>query len=264
MNYNEVYANLKKEGKIAFVPFTILGFPNYDTSLEIIKTMIENGADILELGLPFSDPVADGPIIQKANNITLNNGINTESCFQLLEDIRKVSNIPIGLLIYANLIYSYGVEKFYAKLSELKINSVLIPDIPPEESEEYNQVAAKYGVKTVFIITPITPKDRMKKICDMTTGFIYLISRMGITGTHQSASTDLKSTIQQIKEFSNIPINVGFGISQPEHFINLKSVGADGGIIGSAIIKLIQKYQGNLKELKLRLSEYLLSICEVK
>jgi len=264
MNYKEVYAKLKKEGKIAFIPFTILGFPNYDTSLEIVNTMIDNGADVLELGFPFSDPVADGPIIQEANNITLEQGINTESCFQLLAEIRKISDIPIGLLIYANLIYAYGVEEFYAKLGELKINSVLIPDIPPEESDEYNQIAAKYGVQTVFIVTPITPEERIEKICKITTGFIYLISRLGVTGTHKSAKVDLKSTIQQIKKISDIPVNVGFGISKPEHLTNLKATGADGGIIGSAIIKLIQKYQDDLHEMKEELSAYLLSIAPVK
>ncbi|MBN2280856.1 MAG: tryptophan synthase subunit alpha [Candidatus Marinimicrobia bacterium] len=264
MNYHNVYINLKKEGKIAFLPFTILGFPNFETSLSVIQTLIENGADILELGFPFSDPVADGPIIQEANNIALHNNINTEKCLTILEKIRKFSPIPIGLLVYANLVFTYGTENFYKRLQELKINSVLIPDIPPEESEEYRVIAQKYGIQTVFIITPVTPKERIDKICQMTTGFIYLVSRLGVTGTHEKARIDLAETIKTIRQVSNLPINVGFGISDPSHFKNLKQVHADGGIIGSAIIKQIQNSLSDIPKMQKELKNYLQQISAQK
>ncbi|MFP4546849.1 MAG: tryptophan synthase subunit alpha [Fidelibacterota bacterium] len=264
MNYNEVYDRLKTQGKIAFVPFTMLGFPNYAVSLEIIKTIIDNGADILELGLPFSDPVADGPVIQEANTITLANGFNTEKCFQLLADIRQYSKIPIGLLVYGNLIYHYGIEKFYKRLGDLKINSVLIPDIPPEECDDYLAAGRRNNVESVFIITPITPEKRLNLILEKTTGFIYLISRLGVTGTHKSADNHLKSIITKIQDKTNLPINVGFGISTPEHLKNLKKLSVDGGIIGSAIIKIINKNMSHPQKLSRDLTHYLKTITAAK
>ncbi len=264
MNYDEVYDRLKTQGKIAFVPFTMLGFPNYEMSLEIIKTIIDNGADILELGFPFSDPVADGPVIQEANTITLANGFNTEKCFRLLADIRQYSKIPIGLLVYGNLIYHYGIEKFYNRLQELKINSVLIPDIPPEECDDYLAAGQRNNVKSVFIITPITPQKRLDLILEKTTGFIYLISRLGVTGTHKSADNDLKSIITQIQDKTNLPVNVGFGISTPGHLQQLKKLGVNGGIIGSAIIKIINKNKEHSKNLVRDLSHYLKTITAAK
>lgn len=264
MEYREVYTKLKEQNKIAFIPFTMLGFPDYDTSLEIIKTIIDNGADILELGFPFSDPVADGPTIQEANNISLGNGINTEKCFQLLSDIRKYSDIPIGLLVYANLIYSYGIENFYKKLGELKINSILIPDTAIEESEEFLQAGKKYGIQSVFIVTPITPLDRIEKIIEKTTGFIYMMSRLGVTGTHKSANANLTDMIKKVKDKTDTPINVGFGISQPEHIEKLKAQKADGAIVGSAIIQLIINNISDKNILKDELINYLKSISRNK
>lgn len=264
MEYNDVYKKLKEKQQIAFIPFTMLGFPDYDTSLEVIKTIIDNGADILELGLPFSDPVADGPIIQEANNIALENGINTEKCFELIADIREYSEIPIGLLVYGNLVYSYGTEQFYQKLGELKINSILIPDVPFEEMDEFLEIGNQYGVQSVFIITPITPENRMNDIIVKTNGFIYMMSRLGVTGTHKSASTDLSSIIQQVKSKTSVSINVGFGISQPEHVTNLKKIGADGAIIGSAIIKLIKNNIDDKDSLIYKLTDYLKSIVNCK
>ena len=264
MKYSDVYNRLKSDGKIAFVPFTMLGFPNYDMSLEIIKTIIDNGADILELGFPFSDPVADGPIIQEANTITLQNGFNTEKCFQLLSDIRKYSNIPIGLLVYGNLIYSYGIEKFYKRLHDLEINSILIPDIPPEECDDYLAAGNRNRVESVFIITPITPDNRLDMILERTSGFIYLISRLGVTGTHKSADQDLKAIVNKIKARTSLPINVGFGISKPDHITTLKELQADGAIIGSAIIKLIKRNINDSIKLKTDLIDYITTICKRK
>jgi tryptophan synthase alpha chain len=207
MKYSEVYQKLKQNQKIAFIPFTMLGFPDFDRSLSIIKSIIDNGADILELGLPFSDPVADGPIIQEANTVALNHGINTESCLKLLKKIREYSDIPLGLLVYGNLIYSYGIEKFYKTLGEMNINSVLIPDVPVEEIDEFLEEGKKNHVESVFIITPITPQDRMKKIITKTSGFIYLMSRLGVTGTHQQARRDLATVIAKIKSMTSLPVN---------------------------------------------------------
>ncbi len=264
MNYKKVYENLKNDGKIAFVPFTMLGFPTYEMSLEIIKTIIDNGADILELGFPFSDPVADGPIIQEANTITLERGFNTEKCFQLLSDIRKYSNIPIGLLVYGNLIYSYGIEKFYKRLHDLEINSVLLPDIPPEECDDYLAAGNRNRVESVFIITPITPENRLNLILKRTSGFIYLISRLGVTGTHKSADQHLKAIVNKIKARSSLPINVGFGISQPAHVKKLKKIQSDGFIIGSAIIKIIINEINNMNKIKDNITNYFAEICRSK
>lgn len=225
----------------AFMPFVVLGDPNYESSIKIIKSLIDNGADALELGFAFSDPIADGPVIQKANNRALANGITTKKNFMILEEIRKYSSIPISLMLSYNLVYNYGTEKFYQKCSELKIDAILCPDIPLEESEELVKYARKYNIHQIFLVSPTTTIQRMKELNIVCSGYVYLVSLLGTTGTRTELNTKLPKLIKTVKKEMKLPIYVGFGISEPRHVKEVLEAGADGVICGSAFCKIIEE-----------------------
>jgi tryptophan synthase alpha chain len=225
----------------AFIPFSVLGDPGKKESIEIIKSLIDNGADALELGFAFSDPVADGPVIQKANNRALSNGITTKDSFEILKEIRNYSNIPISLMLSYNLVYNFGSEKFYEKTSELKIDAVLCPDIPLEESEEIVKLSKKYGINQIFLVSPVTTKERMHKLNEVSSGYIYLVSLLGTTGTRTELNKKLPDLIKTVKNEMKLPVYVGFGISKPKHVKEVLTMGADGAICGSAICRVIEE-----------------------
>ncbi len=233
--------------KNSFIPFVVLGDPNFEESINIIKSLIENGADTLELGFAFSDPIADGPVIQKANNRALANGITTKKSFNILKEIRSVSKIPISLMLSYNLVYNYGTEKFYEECSKLKIDAVLCPDVPLEESEELISFSNKYNIAQVFLVSPTTTIARMKKINKVARGYIYLVSILGTTGTRQELNAKLPDLIKSVKKEMNLPVYVGFGISEAKHVKEVLEYGADGAICGSAICKIIES-NGSAKE----------------
>ncbi|MBT4870021.1 MAG: tryptophan synthase subunit alpha [Candidatus Diapherotrites archaeon] len=232
----------------AFMPFVVLGDPNYEESIKIIKGLIDNGADALELGFAFSDPIADGPVIQKANNRALASGITTEKSFSIIEKIRKESNIPISVMLSYNLVYNFGTEEFYQKCSNLSIDAILCPDIPLEESKELIKYAREYDVHQVFLVSPTTTVDRMKKLNEVCSGYIYLVSLLGTTGTRSELSKKLPSLIKTVKKEMNLPVYVGFGISKIEHVEDILKAGADGAICGSAFCKLIENNEKNASE----------------
>ena len=239
--YKETFDKLKKKNEGALVAFTVIGYPDYETSLDIVKEIINAGADILELGIPFSDPIADGPSIQAASEKALRNGINTDDAFEFANELRDYTEIPIGFLSYFNLIYQRGIEKFYSDAKKSKVNSVLIADLP---IEEYNSFE-KNNIDTVFMITQLTPEKRIKEISALTTGFIYAVSRLGVTGAKSSLDKSALDLIKRIKKISNKPVCAGFGISSPHHVENIIKSGADGAIVGSAIIDIIAKNINN-------------------
>ena len=227
--------------KKVFIPFLILGDPDYNTSLEIIKSVIDHGVDALELGFAFSDPIMDGITIQKANNRALSFGMNIKKAFDLLNDIRKYSDVPISLMLSFNLIYNYGIDNFLSECNKLNINAVLCPDIPLEESNELVNLAIKHDVNIPFIISLTTSYERIKKICDISSGYIYLVSLLGITGKRENINYSFLEQIKLIRGLTELPIYVGFGISKSEHVKHILTNGADGVIVGSAIINLIDK-----------------------
>lgn len=227
-----------KSGK-AFIPFTVLGYPDIKTSIEIIKTMAESGSDMLELGFPFSDPIADGPVLQDANTKAVKNGINTDICFNILNKIRCFTKVPIGLLLYYNPVYQYGIKKFYKKCSEMGVNTILIADVSLEESDGIVKAADTYGVKTVFIVSELTDEERFDLIKKKTTGFIYVVSKPGVTGIKKDIHDLTMALLRRLKRLTDLPLFVGFGISNPEQVRRVCEAGADGAICGSAIINLI-------------------------
>jgi len=240
MTYKELFDKLKTQQRGALIPFLVLGDPDYKTSFQLITAVIKSGADILELGFPFSDPIADGPTIQEADRRALNSGINTEDCFNLLKEVRKFSDIPIGLLLYSNLVLQYGVENFYKYLSEIKVNSVLLADVPPEESHPFTLIARQYNIDTIFIVSPLSKGKRLENILQNCRGFVYIVSRLGVTGAKKDLQQSTIKLIKNVRKKTNLPLCVGFGISQPEHIRGVINAGADGAIVGSALVKIIE------------------------
>jgi len=244
--YKKIFNELKKEKQGALVAFTVIGDPNYKASLDIAKKIIDSGADILELGIPFSDPIADGKTIQAADMRALNSGTNTDKAFNFIMEIREYNaKIPIGLLVYGNLIYQRGINKFYSDAAKSGVNSVLVADVPIEESDDYIKAARKNKVDAVFIVSPLTSNERIKKIVSKTTGFVYVVSRLGVTGARATLESSTLDMIKKIRKFTKKPLCVGFGISKPEHVKAVIKAGADGAIVGSAIVDLIEKNADN-------------------
>jgi len=238
--YQKTFDKCKQENRIAFIPFTVIGDPDIDTSIAIIKQFIDSGADALELGLPFSDPIADGPIIQAATIRALNSGFKMAQLETVFNAIRAYNaDIPIGLLVYANLVIHYGLEKFIADCAKWQVDSVLIPDIPAEEAELLKPITNKYDVHSVFIAPPNATPDTLKKVASLSSGYTYLLGRVGITGTHVEADVPLADVVNLLQQHNSPPLVQGFGISKPEHIQKAVATGIDGAICGSAIVNLL-------------------------
>ena len=255
-SYNEVFSELKKKKEGALVAFIAAGDPDYETSIEIVKKIVGSGADILEIGLPFSDPIADGKTIQAADTRALQNGMNTDKFFEFISELRKYTDIPIGVLSYYNLIYQRGVEKFCSDSRKAGINSILVADMVIEENDLIVENARKYGIETVFMITQLTGDSRIKEISSHSTGFIYLVSRLGVTGASDSLSKSTLDLIKRTRKFTSKPLCVGFGISNPTHVKEVINAGADGAIVGSAIVGFIEKNLNNKEKMLEEVGEF--------
>jgi len=239
--YREVFEKLNKTKEGALVAFIVIGDPDYSTSLEIAKKIVDSGADILELGIPFSDPIADGKIIQAADVRALDNGMNTDKAFEFVRDLRRYTDVPIGFLTYYNLVYQRGLDKFYHDAHKAGVNSVLIADLSIEEADNVIKVSDKTGVNTVFMISQLSNDSRIRKIASASSGFIYLVSRLGVTGVRNELQNSTLSLIKRVRKFTDKPLCVGFGISTPNHVKEVIKAGADGAIVGSAIVELIER-----------------------
>lgn len=253
--YEKRFSKLQEEGRAAFIPFTVLGFPDYKKSLQIIKSYLKY-ADVLELGLPFSDPIADGPTIQAADTKAISSGMNTKRAFKLISEIRKLDDsIPIGLLAYCNMVYRYGIKKFYRDAKKAGVDSILLADLSLEEAKPFLKAAKSVHLQQVFMIAPTTPDARIRKIISKSSGFVYAVALTGVTGARKHMSKEASVLIKRIKKLTNLPVCVGFGISNPKQVKEVLKAGADGVIVGSALVKLIEekKYlqlKSKLKTLK--------------
>lgn len=231
-----------KNGK-AFIPFITLGDPDLDTTEKIILEMAKNGADIIELGIPFSDPTAEGPVIQEANLRALKGGINTDKVFEFTKKIRSLVNVSLVYMTYANVIFSYGSEKFISKCKEVGIDGIIVPDVPFEEREEFLPYCEKYGIDFIYLIAP-TSNERIKMIAKEAKGFIYVVSSLGVTGVRSSITTDISSIVKSIKEETDVPCAIGFGIQTPDQAKEMAK-SSDGVIVGSKIIKLLHENEAD-------------------
>ena len=227
----------------AFIGFVTAGDPDLETSEKIMLKMAQAGCDLIEIGIPFSDPIAEGPVIQEANLRSLSQGTTTDKVFELTERVSKQIDIPLVYMSYLNVLFKYGYDKFLEKAVRAGISGVIIPDLPYEEKDELQSVADKYGAQVVSLIAP-TSKDRIKTIAKDAKGFIYAVSSLGVTGTRSEITTDLNATIQLIRAVTDVPVAIGFGINTPEQAKKYSEI-ADGVIVDSAIVKIIAKYGKN-------------------
>ena len=228
-----------RNGK-AFIPFITCGDPDLETTAKLVRAMVHAGADLIELGIPFSDPTAEGPVIQEANVRALAAGATTDKIFDLVRDLRKDVTIPMVFMTYSNVVFSYDAEVFIRTCSEIGIDGLILPDLPFEEKEEFADLCSKYQVALISLIAP-TSENRIAMIAREAEGFIYVISSLGVTGTRTEITTDIGAIVKLIRENTDIPCAVGFGISTPKQAHDMAEK-SDGAIVGSAIIKLLAKY----------------------
>lgn len=228
-----------RNGK-AFIPFITCGDPDLETTAKVVRAAAENGADLIELGIPFSDPTAEGPVIQGANIRALAGGITTDKIFDFVAELRKDVKIPLVFMTYANVVFSYDAERFMARCCETGVGGIILPDLPYEEKDEFSDIARRYGVDIISLIAP-TSANRIAMIAKEATGFIYVVSSLGVTGTRSEITTNIGDIVKVIRENTDVPCAVGFGISKPEQAKKMAGL-SDGAIVGSAIIKLLEQY----------------------
>lgn len=224
----------------AFIAFVTSGDTDLETTEEIVYAMDRAGCSLVELGIPFSDPTAEGPVIQAANVRALSNGVTTDKIFAMVKKIRQKSDIPMVFMTYANVVYSYGIEKFCQKMVETQMSGMILPDVPYEEKAEFDVVCKKYGVDLISMIAP-TSHQRIQMIAKEASGFIYCVSSLGVTGVRSTITTDIGAMVDLVRQVSDAPVAVGFGISTPEQAKKMANQ-SDGAIVGSAIVKIVEKY----------------------
>ncbi|MDE5670983.1 MAG: tryptophan synthase subunit alpha [Eubacterium sp.] len=234
-NINKAFENGK-----AFIAFITCGDPDLETTAKAVKAAADNGADLIELGIPFSDPTAEGPVIQGANIRALNGGITTDKVFDFVKEIRKDVKIPMVFMTYANVVFSYGADKFISKCSDVEIDGIILPDLPFEEKDEFAPICDNYDVDLISLIAP-TSENRIAMISKEAKGFLYIVSSLGVTGARSEIKTDLKSIVDVVRQNTSTPCAIGFGISTPEQAKKMAAL-SDGVIVGSAIVKLLEQY----------------------
>ncbi|KAF2325281.1 hypothetical protein GH714_026100 [Hevea brasiliensis] len=253
LGLSDTFSNLRKQGKVAFIPYITAGDPDLSTTAEALKVLDSCGSDIIELGVPYSDPLADGPVIQAAATRSLARGTNFDAITSMLKEVAPQLTCPIALFTYYNPILKRGIEKFMFTVKDSGVKGLVVPDVPLEESELLRKEAFKNNIELVLLTTPTTPVERMKAIVEASEGFVYLVSSVGVTGARASVSDRVQTLLQDIKEATTKPVAVGFGISKPEHVKQVARWGADGVIVGSAMVKLLGEAKSpeeGLKELE--------------
>lgn len=227
----------------AFIPFITCGDPSLEITEQLVYAMEEAGADLIELGIPFSDPTAEGPVIQEANVRALRGGVTTDKVFDMVTKIREKTDIPMVFMTYANVVFSYGTERFIEKAAKVGMDGLILPDVPFEEKEEFDSVCKKYGLDLISLIAP-TSHERITQIAKEAQGFVYCVSSLGVTGTRAKITTDIGAMVKLVKAAKDIPCAVGFGISTPEQAKKMAEQ-SDGAIVGSAIVKLCAAHGEN-------------------
>jgi tryptophan synthase alpha chain len=241
------FSRLKKKNETALIPYIMAGDPDLATTKKLILEMEKAGCDIIELGAPFSDPLADGPTIQKAAIRSLRNHTRVSDVLGLVADVRKESKIPLVLMTYYNLIFKYGEERFVNDASSAGLDGIILPDLPPEEAGTLILSAKKAGLDTIFLIAPTSTSERIRLVCKLSQGFVYYISLTGVTGARAGVQSSVQDSLKKIKQVTDKPVAVGFGISTPDQAAQVALWGADGVIVGSALVKVIEENVGSAK-----------------
>lgn len=250
----KTFKELKKKGGKAFIPYIMAGDPSLDKTKETVLLLEECGADIVELGVPFSDPLADGPTIQRASERALKNGVTLRKVISHVKDIRQTTRIPIVLMTYFNPVFKYGVENFIKNAKIAGVDGVIIPDLPPDEAKDFIKLSREAALDTIFLLAPTSTEDRIKKVIKVSKGFIYYVSITGITGTTLLLDGSMEVLISKIKRYTDKPVAVGFGVSTPEEASAVARV-SDGVIVGSAIVKKLYESPDELRRYILSLRE---------
>jgi tryptophan synthase alpha chain len=255
--YQSLFARLAEKNQGAFVPFVTIGDPSPALSLNIMNTLVESGADALELGIPFSDPLADGPTIQGANIRALKANTTPAICFELITEIRaSYPELPIGLLLYANLVFANGIDNFYQRCKAAGVDSVLIADVPTSESAAFIEAAKANGIHQIFIAPPEASDETLQAVAELGGGYTYLLSRSGVTGTETKANMPVTALLERLHQYDAPPALLGFGISQPEQVHQAIAAGAAGAISGSAVVKIIETYLDQPEQMLTQLSQF--------
>jgi tryptophan synthase alpha chain len=226
----------------AFIAYLVAGYPDRDGFLTAAHAVIEAGADILEIGMPFSDPVADGPTIQRAHTRALEGGMTVDRFFDSIREVRRFSDLPLVLMVYCNIVHHRGVERFYREAKDAGADGVLVVDMPPEEGERAVRAAREIGLDQIFLVAPSTSDQRLEQILKSASGFVYLASLLGVTGARELLSDEASRLISRVRPHTRLPLAVGFGISRPEHAAALRTVGVDGVIVGSALVGIVEEH----------------------
>ena len=234
------------ENKKAFIGFLTAGDPTFEDSYNNIMAMVKAGADLIEIGIPFSDPIAEGVVIQGANIRALSHGMTTDRAFELAEKVRSQTDIPICFMTYLNPVFKYGYDRFFQRCKDIGVDGLICPDMPFEEKHEASDVAQKYDISVISLIAP-TSEERIKMIAEEAEGFIYIVSSMGVTGMRSEIKTDLNHIMDAVKKYAKVPAAIGFGINKPEQAQKMAEI-SDGVIVGSAIVKLVEKYGSEAPE----------------
>jgi tryptophan synthase alpha chain len=240
-----IEAVFSRRKKPAFIGFTVAGDPDKETCIRAAMALINGGTDILELGVPFSDPVADGPTIQKADERALAAGTKIDTVFDIVRELRKKTGVPIVFLAYYNMVYHRGIDRFYKEAHDAGVDGILIADMPVEESGDVYETARRYGIDPIFLITQTTSDERIKKIASRAHGYLYLVAVLGVTGVRDTVSSGAIDLLQRVRKQTAGPLALGFGISTPGHAKICAEAGADGIIVGSAIVDIVERNQGN-------------------
>jgi tryptophan synthase alpha chain len=241
------FAKLKEEGRKAFIPYIVAGDPSLEKTKEVVFLFEECGADIIELGVPFSDPLADGPTIQRAAERALLNGVTLREVISLVRELRQSTQIPLVLMTYYNPVFKYGLEAFVEDAVNAGVDGVIIPDLPPDEASDLIRLSRKAGLDTIFLLAPTSTEERIRKVAQSSRGFLYYVSMTGITGSGLRLDGSMGVLLAAIRKHTDIPISVGFGVSVPEEASAVAKM-ADGVIVGSAIVKKLRESPEHLKE----------------
>ena len=247
-------------GRPLFIAFIVAGDPDFERSVAAARVLIEGGADIIELGVPFSDPVADGPTIQRADVRALGAGATPEMVFEIVRRIRRFSMVPVVLLTYYNIVHHRGISRFYRDAGVAGVDGILIADMPVEESRPVMKAAAETGIDQVFMVCETTSPERLGKILKNARGFLYLVSHMGVTGVLSALPPGATAFVRQVRDTTTMPLAVGFGVATPAHAASLYKAGADAAIAGSAIVAIIEKYRDDADGMEKTLKDYAISM----
>ncbi len=265
---SEKFNQLAKRGESALICYIVAGYPDIVTSKQVVDALVEGGADMIEVGIPFSDPIADGPTIQAASNIALKNGMTPEKALNLVRAVRKKHpTLPMLAMTYSNILVRAGIQKFMCISKQSGLDGFILPDLPVEEADTYTAIASKLNLATVFLVSPNTPDTRLRKIVTNTSGFLYLVSVYGITGARNSFQQYTLDTIREVKQIAGakVPLAVGFGISRPSHAKTIISAGAEAIIVGSAIVNKISSGSGTKMLIDVQnFTESMKKACKIK